>query len=254
MSSIISVFTAATFMSMMNALLLTAYHRYMVIYEQKVYIFTKKRLFLLCLACYNPLVWAILVLLVQGFVTKMPGENNYTFALPYEMLFFGIVSAIFVSMYFVFLKRLVGYLWSNMAFLAVALQKTEQEIKREKRIVKAIVIQGLLPLFSAAPIGYSYVVISLFGSSPLETYHIPILGYNIQSLIWIFGYLNPVCDACTTFFVVKAYSDAFRATVAGWLDVLKKRCSRTVAPVQINLGNVAIENNGNRQVQTTRHQ
>ena len=238
MSSISTLFTVALFMSMMWAIVLTAYHRYMVIYGQKAYIFTKKKLRLLCLACYHPLVWALLVVIVRGFVKKVPTENNYTFALPYELLVFVIPGSIALPTYLVYLKRLVGYLWSNMAEVAVTLQKTEEEVKREKRIVKAIVIQGLLPLLNAAPAGYTYVAISLFGSSPLEDYHIPVFGYNIQSLIWIFSFQNPVFDACATFFIVKAYSEAFKATVAGWWSALKKRCSRNVAPVPNNLGNV----------------
>ena len=240
------------FLSMLLALFVTAYHRYVVNYEYRSYIFTKKRLVLMCLACYWPVVWTILPISVRGFVKKVPTENNYTFALPYEMLFFAIISFILVPTYLVFLKRLVGYLWSNMAMVAVALQKTEEEVKREKRIVKAIMIQGLLPFLGAAPTGYTYIAISLFRSSPLEDHRIPLLQYNIQNLIWIFAYLNPVFDACTTFFVVNAYSEALKATVAGWLDALKKRCSRRVAPVQNNRRNVG-NANGNRSIQMTRH-
>ena len=250
MSSTFIIFNVALFLSMLFAILLTAYHRYMVIYEHRAYIFTKKRLFLLCLACYCPLVWEILVLTIGGFVKRVPTRNTYTFALPYEMLFLAIVTLIVFPIYLVWLKRLVSYLWTNMAEVALTLQKTEEEIRREKRVVKAMLIQGLLPVFSAAPAGITFLAISISGPSPLEDYRIPFLGYTIQSLMWIFAYLNPVFDSCATFFIVKAYSEAFKATVAGWLDALKKKCSRKVAPVQNNLGNVG---NANRNAQKVRH-
>ena len=125
-------------------------------------------------------------------------------------------------MHLVFVKRLVKFLWHNLAMVAQTLQKSPTEVKREQRIVKAMIIQGLLPVLTLAPGAYTLFAMAILGFGPFEKIQIP-GGYTIQGLTWTLMYLNPVFDALTTFMVVKAYFDAFKATLADWVKKLKKK-------------------------------
>ena len=74
------------------------------------------------------------------------------------------------------------------------------------------ILAGLLPLVGVLPGGYSLLVRSFtdeqkWGHSPIDQ-RVPLIGYSVQYVFLILVYLNPLFDALTTLFVVKAYRKA----------------------------------------------
>ena len=214
-------------MSVIPATVLTSFHRYIVIYKQNELYFTKRKLFLFCMASYYNIVWETLAtILSRGYVQPVRVNNNcYMFRIPHVVLFNFLQLAILALAHLFFVIRLVQYLWINMGQLAVGLQKTAEEVQKEKRVVKGIVVQGLIPVLTITPNGCVALVKGLTGKS-LAHYRLPVIGYTVSGLAGVLVCLNPVCDALTTFFIVRAYFDAFRETLAERF----KTQSATVAP------------------------
>ena len=83
--------------------------------------------------------------------------------------------------------------------------RDEQErLAEERSILRAIVIQGISPVFLFIPdaLLFSYVLLS--GSDP------QILGFNLSDISGEFGRLNPLVDALSILFIVLSYKRARR--------------------------------------------
>ena len=113
----------------------------------------------------------------------------------------------------------------NQARLAVSLNKTVEEIKKERRIVKAILIQGILPFLT---VGRAALTLN-FGEtkSPLHGYRVPFVNYSLYEFSFVLIHLNPLFDCVATLLVVRQYWEALKLT----FSALLKNDSNRVRPV-----------------------
>ena len=208
---------------MIPGMFLTGLHRYLIVYKQRGNVFSRRIIFVSCLSSYYPVYWQLLVYLFQSYVTPYYAKC-YLFSFPYEFLILiAIPHSVLALLNLFFLIRLVKYLSQNINRLCVSLRKSEEDVKKGKMVIRAILIQGLLPFLSMFPAGFTLLVMSLMGysdyanNSPLKRYRIPVVDYNFDEFLFVLFYLNPFLDACATFFVVKPYQEAFKQMMNGIL-------------------------------------
>ena len=204
--------------SMIFAIALTSFHRHVIICKQNEAFFTKRRIFVLCLLSYSPILWPLVVLSIRAFVRRLTANASgvFTFALPYELLVLTLIGTLIFVFHFYFMLNLVFYLCKNQARLAETLNKSVEEIRKEKRLILAILIQGTVPYLCLSPALYSLLARHILAQKamlPLDTIYLPILGYSVQQFFILFLYMNPFFDSLTTLLVVKQYFKALRLSL-----------------------------------------
>ena len=203
-------------MSMIVGIFLVTVHRYMVIYEQNADYFNRKRLLALCSTSYSFQIWWLLTIFVRKFIKYHAYGKCYLFAFPYELVFFSIPITPLCIVNFYLVMKLKVYLSRSMANIAAALQKTKEQVKQERSIVRAMLIQGLLPFFSLGPSSVLFISTAFWGHSILIGEHrLPILNYSLQNCLLVLHWLNPFFDSMATLFVIQPYYGALK-TIFSW--------------------------------------
>ena len=228
--------SAAFVLCMVPGVMLTSFHRYMVIVRLKKHFFSKTRKISLILFCYFPLLWPISVLSSRKFVDQS-SYGCYKFSLPYEYIVLTVPMTLIICAHAFFVIRLFAYLSKNMEEVAATLQKPVEVVKKERSLLRAMLIHGLLPVITVMPPGYTVLVVHLASNSEvgsveniLEESKLPLFGYSVQQSVLLLAYLNPFFDSLTTLLVVKAYREALKLTLLGlW------KSTATHAPVVVHV-------------------
>ena len=200
--------------AMVPALTLTSFHRYFVVVRENSLNFSRKLIIFLCILTYYPLLQTFVVLVVHNFVVRNPYDPQcIRLALPNGALPFAILSPTLFALHFYFVFKLHFYLKKSWKNLAKTFNKEVEEVKKESQLLKAMVIQGLLPVFMLVPAILFFVVqiaSGYRGSNFFSEFRIPIFGLSPQAIVLTIVRLNPVGDSITTLLVVKAYFEAMK--------------------------------------------
>ena len=113
--------------------------------------------------------------------------------------------------------------FENMSANVRSTHGEQERLAEEKSILRAILIQGMSPVFLFIPEALIVIQGILSGSDLRKTELI--LGFNLKDIIGESGRLNPLIDALSILFVVVSYKRARRKFVQRFLIGCKKLIS-----------------------------
>jgi hypothetical protein len=204
------------------AIPLASINRYFMIVRNAENWFTKKRIIIICLTAYIPFIYPVTIFLFAPY-TVAYYRCRYTLYIPFliEAFFAYVIVIVYPTIMFcnfMIYRVLSKHIQTTTALLNL----TPQQIDNEQSILKAIVIQGMLPVVCALPAGVMLITVFLFGwgSSNIMVFEFnAFFVLNLTDLCWCFFMLSPMFDAIIALLIVKQYRAAF-------LDMKKKLLSR----------------------------
>jgi hypothetical protein len=119
------------------------------------------------------------------------------------------------------------------------LNKTASQVENERSILKAITIQGVIPVIVAFPIGMVLFGVFFFGWSKITVvlfYWSDDLVLTLTDVFWCIFVLTPTIDALVDLIVVKQYRTA-SAEVFARFPCVKR--STSVSPTNENTARVS---------------
>jgi hypothetical protein len=226
--TILSFAPNTTGMCLCFAIPLTSVNRYFVIVKGKEKWFTKKLIVLICMTALFPILYPIKTFLFARYITICP-YCQYSLYIPYSLDIF-LIYIIFVSYTALIFCNYSIYrvLSQHVTSLSKFYNSTAEQIKNERSLLKAIVIQGVVPVFTALPAGVVFISVYLFGFGWGET-TFTIFMFNdgtslsLTDLCLLCFAFTPTIDALVVLFVVKQYRKACSAILK---KIVSKLCWR----------------------------
>ena len=104
-------------------------------------------------------------------------------------------------------------------------------MQKEKRVVKAILIHGILPFLTATPIAYFLFLSTTSRNSNKKNHLVPVFNYSPEQMSFLLLHMNPLLDCVTTLLVVRQYWEALKLT----FGLTKKETNRVQPMVGRNI-------------------
>jgi hypothetical protein len=202
------------------ALPLISVNRYFVIIRESTW-FTVKRIALLCLYPYSILIWWILNVAYAPFVTVF-ARCGYTLYTPYvpEVFVFPITIGYFTLIFcnWKIYRRISEHISTTTALMI----RSGNNFTGEKAILKAIVIQAMIPLVCVAPAGIYFVYFSIYNraAANLVPFSIGKFRPTIEDYAYGTFSISPSCNAFVTLIIITPYRQAegaFVSKMKNWL-------------------------------------
>ena len=136
--------------AMVLTLPLIAINRYVVIVQQRIDFFTKRKTVLMCLYPCLVLIWPLIDFTIAPYATDYPrcGLVYYT---PYLVEVFVVpVAGSYALIAFCQLK-LYRFLSQHISTVSKILRRSEKEVAKERMILKAMMIQAVSPIVLSLP-------------------------------------------------------------------------------------------------------
>ena len=235
-STLLNCYEFAIPNAMLLALWPISYNRYKVIIKQQDWFFTRKTILLLCLQAHLPLLFPVPYFIFPPkramFVTR---RLHYILDLyPYYGLHWGVPApliALAFTLYFT--VRLHAFLWRAKTRAANILNKSINEVKAEKRLIRAMTNQSVQPILIVAPAVASFSVTLWTGGKQNLGGGRTIGGYLVEEWIRLMVIANPLLDAAATLYIIPAYRRALRQHAMekfNFIRALKKTKVQPMAP------------------------
>ena len=220
--------------AMILALWPISYNRYKVIIKQEDWFFTRKTILLLCLQAHLPLLFPVpYFLFPQKRAMFIRRPLHYVLDLsPYYGLHWTVPApliALAFTLYFTI--RLHAFLWKAKMRAAKILIKSIDEVKAEKRLIRAMTIQSVQPILIVAPGVASFFVILATGGKQNLGGGRTIGGYWVEDMIRLIVIANPLLDAAATLCIVPAYRRALKQHLVEKFAVMRALKKTKVQPI-----------------------
>ena len=190
-------------MCMIYALPLCSYNRYRILVLDKPDL-TKKQALLLCCLPYLSLLHAVIVPLFGPVVYKYGWRCGYVRDFPLRTIFsIGLIICSYVCAAY-FTAITVRALKKSFTEIRQRLQKTEAQLKEEKRIVLVILFQCFLPIINVLPMAI------------LIAFDLQVKNQALNRSSMLFIIVNPVLDSLATIFGMKPYRDLAKKFARKW--------------------------------------
>lgn len=191
---------------------LISINRYFVIVHDSTW-FTVKHIAILCLYPYSiVLVWLLFDLLYAPYVSVFVrcGYILYTPFIP-EVFFVPIVLGYFAVIFCNW--KIYRFIWGHINRTETLMGRNVCDYKGEKTILKAMIIQAIIPVVCATPACVYFVYFTMYGRSAADL--VPLAIGNIRPTIEDYALntytCSPYCNAIATLFIIKQYRKALHA-------------------------------------------
>ena len=82
----------------------------------------------------------------------------------------------------------------------------------EKQILRAMIVQGVLPMISMTPSAFYILFVNVLKmGNDVTDFRDPLLGYSLLDCTLVLVFWNGFLDAIATLFVIRAYKQAVLA-------------------------------------------
>jgi hypothetical protein len=191
------------------ALPLVSINRYFVIVQRRNQLFTTKLTLFLCSTTYLiPFLWPLIEFCFAPYVSTI-FICKYYLMTPYLMESWMIFVCFYVPITLIFCNfKIYVVLSQHISTLSTRLGKTTDQVRNEKSILKALILQSCMPIIFNCPIIVCHFIILFNGWAPISDPTISLssdANLTFYDLAVIFFGFNTLSDPFITLLVVKQY-------------------------------------------------
>jgi hypothetical protein len=210
------------------ALPLISINRYFVIVKKNDEMFTTKLIVFLCFTTYAPFLWPLIEFVFAPYVSYIYICGLYPMV-PFFWESWLLLIAIYIPTTVIFCNyNIYAVLSRHISEVSVHLNKTAEQIREERSILKALILQSTVPLLVTFPVAVCLFFVLFDGWAPITK---PVITLSSDAhLNWFdicgnFLGFNAIMDALICLLVVKQYRNGAGMILAKFM---KKKTGTTV--------------------------